>query len=187
MLKIVALEEIIDLNGNRTITNGSGKLHINSDMLLKQLSVESKIHFWMSDCPNICWQTGWNHNSINASLFLIFIYLENHIFLIYVDLGSNIQSCVKYYIWLSYIVSNIPKIYKMGWYTNNITNNWCTITIDMTIMGSKKISFWATIDYHGLPMHSGHHTATANCSKEKSMVMATTSLSLTWLIPRSPQ
>ena len=55
------------------------------------------------------------------------------------------------------------------WYINdNVTKIRCSISMDATVRpGPLKFSLRATIDRHGLSIHSGHYTASINCSKKK--------------------
>ena len=58
------------------------------------------------------------------------------------------------------------------WYiNNNVTKVRCSISMDATVrLGPLKFSLRATIDHHGLSIHSGHYTASINCSKEKFLL-----------------
>ena len=52
---------------------------------------------------------------------------------------------------------------------NNVTTDRCSIPMDTTVMFEPlKFSLRATIDHHGPSIHSGHYTASVNCSEKKT-------------------
>ena len=70
---------------------------------------------------------------------------------------------------------------------NNATKDRCSIPMDTTVrLGPLKFSLRATIDHHGLSIHSGHYTASINCCKKHSIATITQLRSLELLIAKTP-
>ena len=80
-------------------------------------------------------------------------------------------------------------INRFRYTNNNVTKDKCPIPMDMTVMlVPLKFSLRATIDHHGLAIHSGHYTASINyCENQKQFIATTAKLqSLKLLIAKTP-
>ena len=76
---------------------------------------------------------------------------------------------------------------RFRYINNNFTKDRCPIPMDMTVrLGPLKFSLQATIDYHGLSIHSGHYTASINCCKKKHSIATITQLRSLELLIKTP-
>ena len=83
---------------------------------------------------------------------------------------------------------NLVVIVKLFRYiNNNVTEDKCSIPIDMTIvLRPTQFSLQANIDHNGPSMYSGHCTTPINCCKKHSIAMTAQLPSVKWLIAKTP-
>ena len=102
-----------------------------------------------------------------------------------------ISICLYWHVETSFILQP-PKYLllffnRFRYINDNVTKDRCSIPMDTTVrLGLLKFSLRATIDHHGLSIHSGHYTASINSCEKNSFATNTQLRSLELLTAKTP-